>query len=159
MRALSLRQYPFPYASLIAYGLKENETRSLHFFTQYRGLLAIHATRTKRRVDISSLKDLVEPLTGKAARLALMNGQILMDYLPYGKIVAVAELTDCLVMTPELIKKQSLLELAVGWWSPGRVALKLENVRKLDEPIPIKRGWESWGQTSPEIDELITAQI
>jgi hypothetical protein len=143
----------------VTYELKRYETRSLHFFTDYRGELAIHAVKTKRKTDVSELRKLVDPLSQEAVCLSLINGQILMNYLPYGCIACVCELTDCIVMTPEFIEKQSPLEIAVGLWKPGRVALKLENTRKLFEPIPIKRGWQSWGQTTPEMDQLIAARI
>lgn len=159
MRALSLHQYPLPYASLIAYELKRYETRSLHFFTRYRGKLAIHAVRTRRKTDITNLRDLIPPLTREAARLSLINGQILMGYLPYGCIACICHITDCIVMTPDFIAQQTPLERAVGDWRPGRVALKLENVRRIEGNIPIKRGWQSWGQTSAETDRLIAKDL
>jgi activating signal cointegrator 1 len=67
---------------------------------------------------------------------------------PLGSIVAIADLTDCLQMTNSetpakgqiCIHHQSHLELALGDWSPGRYAWKLENILALPEPIAHRGG-------------------
>ncbi len=169
MRGLSLHQHPLPYASLVAYELKVNETRSLmlkedgtisgNFLTSYRGDVAIHAAKAKKSTSVMSLQKLIKPGSPHYYEYSQLKSFIENDTLPYGCIVAVAQLTDCIIMTPEVIASQTPLEIAVGLWQPGRVALKLENVWRLKNPIPIERGWQSWGKTTPEQDELIYSQL
>ena len=117
MRAFTTHQ---PWASLIAEGAKEYETRS--WGTNYRGPVAIHAGKR-------------EP------RIAELPGGISWKWTrdqPLGAIVAIATLTDC-VHTNWL--DVSSEERAVGDWSPWRYAWKLEDVKALPEPIPC-RGYQ-----------------
>lgn len=155
MRALTLRQYPLPYASLVAWELKKYETRSLHYWTEYRGLIAIHAAKTKQRTSATQLTQFVEPKSKEWKAIHCVGSQSLLETLPYGCITCVAKLTDCIIMTSEIIEQQSQLELATGLWEVGRVGLRMENVCKLSKPLPIERGWQSWGQTSKEMDAEI----
>ncbi len=158
MKALSLRQYPLPYASLVSWGLKENETRSLYYFTDYRGQIAIHAAKQKEPIDFSPLHSLIRPGNEHYYEFGKLQEQAINlrgEGIPYGCIVCVAELTDCIIMTDEIIEAQTPLERAVGFWEPGQIALKLEKIKRLSNPIPIPRGWQAWGRTTPEMDELI----
>lgn len=113
MKALTLWQ---PYAQAIALGLKQYETRS--WATKYRGPLAIHC----------SVKKLSKEYTTLAGKYGIL------DKLHYGKIIAVCELADCLLMTDELIKMQSQSEIDFGDWRAGRYAWKLQRVEVL--PVP-----------------------
>ncbi|MEZ2231536.1 ASCH domain-containing protein [Microcoleus sp.] len=121
--AITLHQ---PWASLIAAGKKHYETRS--WPTNYRGPIAIHAGK-KLEQDQSLLGLLEVPLSS----------------IPLGAIVAIAELTDCILMTKEFILKQSSFEQYLGCWEEGRYAWKLENVRAIG-PIPAtgKQGLWKW---------------
>lgn len=145
-----------PWASLIAYGLKEYETR--HWGTRRRGAIAIHAA--KRPIDAE----------GRAV-IAQVRGTFGNEFfpreheLPMGAVVAVAELKDCLTMASHpivdslnciAIEQVSELEKAVGYWQVDRFAWKLEQVRKL-EPIPWK-GAQGLRQAPPELVALIDAQ-
>jgi len=67
--------------------------------------------------------------------------------LPLGAIVAYADVTDCIQMTPEFIAAQSETERACGNLEPGNWAWQLENVQMLDRPIPAigKQGIWNWG--------------
>lgn len=139
MRMLTLWQ---PWASLIALGLKQYETRDWKTF--YRGKLVIHAA--KRPIDQAG-RELI-------ADLRFMQGQEMRisgdeSAYPLGCVVAIADLTDCQRMfdtyffgstklPPSQIAIDSIsdLEEAVGYWAHGRYALKLENVIALPEPIP-----------------------
>ncbi len=61
-----------------------------------------------------------------------------LDELPLGYIVALAELTECRmtdVMVKALFQQRLERELKWGDYEPGRYAFKLENVRRLKEPI------------------------
>ncbi|BDA74424.1 conserved hypothetical protein [Calothrix sp. PCC 7716] len=137
MKIITLHQ---PWATLIALGYKQYETRS--WSTQYRGALAIHAAQ----------KPIVE--NDLLARVAYDSvGHLEYSYLKslnyeYGKIVCVCEITDCLAMTEQHhpgrldptidIRPISVLEKAVGGWQSGRYAWELKNVQVLDVPVVYK---------------------
>lgn len=145
MRAISLWQ---PWASAIAIGSKTIETR--HWATSYRGPIAIHAA--KRRV----LDELAE-YAGDYVWCAAMNvkindGLLFWKQLPYGAIVATATLVDCRptedfrtsqldnerlrheLITPD--RPYIWTEREMGDFSPGRFGWVLEDVRRLQKPIP-----------------------
>jgi hypothetical protein len=121
VKAISLWQ---PWATLIALGEKEFETRS--WGTHYRGPLAIHASK----------KVVSDVLGTKYFQMVLGRAGYHGKNLPTGTIVAIANLVAVLEMTPDLIRQQSDQELAFGDWRPGRMAWKLENVRPLDAYLP-----------------------
>ncbi|MEK0184810.1 DNA N-6-adenine-methyltransferase [Microcoleus anatoxicus PTRS2] len=123
LTAMTLHQ---PWASLIAAGKKQYETRSWE--TDYRGPIAIHAGK-KFEQDESLISLLGIP----AAEV------------PLGAVVAIADLTDCIEMTSWFIAKVSMTEKALGDFRKGRYAWKLENVRAI-EPIPAvgKQGLWKW---------------
>ncbi|NJM67812.1 MAG: ASCH domain-containing protein [Acaryochloris sp. RU_4_1] len=134
-----------PWATLIALGLKQYETRS--WGTDYRGGLAIHAA--KRQIDPDgkyAISQALELTGGKVPRLR-------RDY-PLGCIVAIADLVDCKRMTPLLICKQTDLELAVGYWQAGRFAWQLDNIVALPDPIPY-RGSQGLCDVRPEVLEIL----
>jgi hypothetical protein len=159
MRALTLNQWPLPYASLVAEELKGYETRSAKYWTEYRGDVVIHAAKSRRRTSLTQLTKFVRHHSSEWVKIHVLGCQNLLGTLPYGSILCIATITDCIVMTREFIESQSALELAVGHWEVGRVALKLENIRKLPAPLLIERGWQSWGRTSNEMDTQIRALI
>ncbi len=61
----------------------------------------------------------------------------LLDYncLPFGAIVATTEMEDC--VPTEMISNLSDLERMLGDFSPGRFGWVLNQVRRLDKPIPV----------------------
>jgi hypothetical protein len=117
IKALTLHQ---PWASLVGKH-KHYETRGKT--TNYRGKIAIHAAIRQEMTDyqVNELSDL---LVG--------------ENIPFGAVVAIADLTDCIRMTEEFISQQSETELRCGLWEVGRYAWKLENVQFLPEPIPAR---------------------
>lgn len=123
MRAMSLHE---PWASLIAHGLKRIETRGPRPTTLYRGPLLIHAAKKLNRPALLELRHRFESVT-----------RIGLD-LPVGAIVAVSRVVDIREMTPEWIAEQTPLERAVGDWQVGRYGWVLEDVRRLDPPIPLR---------------------
>ena len=132
MKAITLHQ---PWASAIALGFKHYETRS--WKTNYRGLIAIHAA--KRPLDNPSFaKQFFDT-----------------DNLPFGSVVAVADLVDCLPMTEDLIDSMSVTERVFGDWCSGRFAWQLENIRPLKEPVPYKGMQGLW--TLPDDIKLETS--
>lgn len=111
LKALTLWQ---PWATLVAQGLKEFETRS--WGTYYLGELAIHAAK--------------RPM-GKAERGLLQDLGVPGLVCPLGAIVAVADLTGCERSEdwPRQGVTASDRETMVGDWSHGRFCWRLGDVR------------------------------
>ncbi len=131
MKALSLWR---PWASAIAVGLKKIETRSWH--THYRGRLAIVATKNTPKGDLAFFEtlDLYE-----ASVFAHAGIGVAAD-LPRSAVVATVDLVDCVEMTAEFIRGVSGQEQEWGIYARGRFAWLLENVVRLEPPIPVARG-------------------
>lgn len=117
MKAISLWQ---PFASAIPLGLKRIETR--HWTTNYRGELAIHASK----------KD-----TTELRAVAYLGGMPARD-LPFGYVVAIVTLVDVLP-TELLAGALSEAEIHFGDYRPGRFGWILHNVRPV-KPFPFKGG-------------------
>lgn len=135
MKALSLWQ---PWASLMAYGLKEYETRG--WGTDYRGPLAIHAAKhVSRRMEEEVLDQVFQAHVedqGDPTRFVVFGAPVWdVAKLPRGMIVATADLVD-VIPTFKAADQISWAEYHCGNCGPDRFAWKLENVRRLDAPIP-----------------------
>jgi activating signal cointegrator 1 len=160
MKALTLTQ---PWASLVAIGAKQIETRS--WSTNFRGPLAIHAAKgfprcaqdfTYEKVTRDCL--LESPMKLKVERSRYSGGGIyrLDTQLPRGAVVATCNLLDCVPMEsrgclagvfsdyPELDTPQ---ERAFGDFSAGRWAWVLEDVKMFPNPIPAKGALGLWEWT------------
>jgi hypothetical protein len=145
MKAITIRQ---PHATAVALRSKRIETRS--WSTHYRGPLAIHAGQHCRLGEMMALGSvyhwcgaLHEPL-----------GTWLYKTLPFGAIVAVADLVDCRptdsFTVAELDQWRSppwndkplhlyhWTERQMGDFTPGRFGWVLENIRALKTPVPFK---------------------
>ncbi|MCL4295756.1 MAG: ASCH domain-containing protein [Anaerolineae bacterium] len=127
MKSISLWQ---PWASLIALGAKQVETRSWQ--TNYRGPVAIHAAQRlgpdqRSLCSISPFRECLE-----------VGGFVRADELPRGMFVAIAELVE-IVPTEVIGGTLSEREAAFGDYAPGRFAWKLEKV----QPIHV---WAGRGQ-------------
>ncbi len=117
MKALTLTQ---PWASLVALGHKQIETRS--WSTNYRGALYIHAAKGFPRW--------ARDFAGEA-----QAGGRLPAELPLGVLVATARLVD-VRPTDDPALELSSLERRFGDYHPGRFAWLLEDIEPLAEPIP-----------------------
>lgn len=133
MRGLTLAQ---PWASLVAIGAKQIETRS--WTTAYRGLLAIHAAKHVPSSSRSLLDR--EPLRSALLRNGLRGDRT----LPRGAVVAVACLVD--VAPTETARADAVArgELHLGDFAPGRYAWYLDQVRRLPTPIPCRGALGLW---------------
>ena len=139
MKALTILQ---PWASLIACGAKMIETRS--WSTEYRGEIAIHAGLA----DVKTAKTDREFLDICESAFYYSGYGL---YMPRGKVIAIATLADCAVMTQPMIDKlgesvRGQNEQMFGFWEVGRYAWMLRNVRRI-EPVAAKgrqRLW-AWG--------------
>lgn len=155
MKALTLHQ---PWASLMAAGVKTIETRS--WSTRHRGRLAIHAGK---RLYTAADKHADRSLFLAAHDvLALERNGGVYD-LPYGEIVATAELVDCAPMIedgwpanetwrPALVIEGDTLslyrsadpddqtiiddQLPLGDFRPGRWAWLLDDIKPTTERCP-----------------------
>jgi hypothetical protein len=138
MKCLTIRQ---PWATLIALGEKQLETRSWR--TSYRGELAIHAGMT---VDKAACR--LEPY-----RSVLAQHGLTADNLPTGMIIAVSRLDACCEVTPELAQQgwPGGNEYVFGDYAEGRFAWKLEQVVPLVHPVPAKGRLGFWEY--PVLDE------
>jgi hypothetical protein len=125
MKALSLLQ---PWASLVAFGEKQFETRSWN--TAYRGPLLIHASGRFPKDAIMLCYE--EPFCGS---LQLNDVNRIID-LPRGRIIAVCDLVDTF-RTDEIRDTIGEEERAFGNYEPGRFAFKLDNVRAIS-PVSAK---------------------
>jgi len=131
-RGLTIKQ---PHAQRFSQGLKRYEVRGRK--TNYRGLILIHSSK-----EYEKGFNMDRTLAG-------------VEY-PTGKILAVAELTDCIKITEALINEQPEDELFGGYWQPGRWAWKLENIRPV-YPLPSAAGnFMLW---QPTIDHLDGVEI
>lgn len=151
MKAISLWQ---PWGSLIMTGAKTWETRS--WATSYRGPLVICAA--KGGLAKWQERDLIErrgfgecwrfqgalaPLIGKPLDLDLWPhlGKewpgVKIEDIPRGVALGVVDLVDC-KRTEDLKQWEIAKELLFGNFERGRFAWKLENVRPLKNPIPVK---------------------
>lgn len=112
MKCISLWQ---PWASFVIRGHKQIETRS--WYTGYRGLLLIHAAKTK------------EALKGETKLLA---------ELPFGALLGVVRLVDCRP-TESLISRITQKERDLGNYDPGRFGWIFDNAFQfIEQPIPYK---------------------
>lgn len=171
MKALTIRQ---PWASLIALGVKTILTRSWR--TDYRGPLAIHAglrydpfvpEDPERRLWSSGSRLLIEPKMGNEDTWKHGNP---FHRLPFGAVVAVADLVDVVPMVEMFDTDAPSVIGPAGdhWWhfpaderhpdyggriiddqvpygdfTPGRYAWLLDNVRPID-PVPAKGRQGLW---------------
>lgn len=144
MKCLTLTQ---PWAQLVVEGHKRYETRS--WSTAYRGLIGIHASKG---------------FPGWAKRLLLDEDSPFSDALnrppeeiDCGAIVGVATVVAC--FATELVEAKPLSpEWALGDFSYGRFAWRLENPVRIWKPITAKGALGLW-TPSPELERSIQAEL
>lgn len=131
-RAISVRQ---PWATLLAFGIKAHETRC--WPCEQWGLLAIHASAILRPKDRAWARENVD-----IRRLLAQCGYDDVTALPLGAVLAVGEFTGCYPTRAYGVLSRT--ERALGDWSPGRWAWRIENVKLLPHPIPYKGRLGLW---------------
>lgn len=136
MRALSLWQ---PWASAIACGAKRIETRS--WATSYTGPLAIHAAKTWNDECALAYGFLAE--REEFCRLLPHGADDEILPLPFGAIVATAELVACRPVE-EIRDGLTSLETALGNYSAGRFGWLLTEVKRLERPVPARGRQGLW---------------
>ena len=113
------------YARALTNGIKLYETRSWQ--TKYRGPVAIHTS--------------MRPMTAKDEDLAQKYG--IKGICP-GKVVAIADLTDCILMDTDFIARQTEQERVLGNWQEGNYAWKFENFRRPEKDIYVSGRQGFW---------------
>jgi activating signal cointegrator 1 len=149
MKALTLWQ---PFATLVAAGVKEVETRS--WGTSYRGILAIHAAR-KWGEDVLEDYDLARESLRKCWGLQFRLPEcIAAGNLPpedtLGCIVAVCHLIDCRLMCEPPNPQDALF----GTYGPGRWGWTLAGVKPLLSPVPVRGARLLW-DVPPDVAALL----
>lgn len=147
MKAITIWQ---PWAQLVAIGAKEYETRT--WAHSYRGPVAIHAGKRKQ------WDGMVIPC--EPFRTPLRDaGIVTYTSLALGCVVAVGELT-AIYATRELWLKLNRQERAFGDFTPGRYAWRIQNVRLLEEPIPVSGKQGLWEWDAPAwVESLLCKEI
>lgn len=144
MKTLSLWQ---PWASLIAIGAKQIETRD--WSTGYRGALAIHAAKylIPEFGEICNSEPFVTAL-----RVA---GYTEMECFEFGKVVAIVDLAQ-VATTEEILEpgvefpgdfldaSRRAGELDFGNYGPKRFGFLLKNLRRFPEAIPAVGHQKLW---------------
>ena len=142
VRVITLHQ---PWASLMAIEAKKFETRS--WATAHRGLLAIHAAKTKKgRASCGRL------ITNTLTRA----GYATFDHLPFGCVLALMSLRT--THRTEVLRSSvhvSEAERSFGDWSDGRHAWQMEMVHRYDPPIPARGHQGFWWWEMPTIEERV----
>lgn len=132
-----------PWASFMALGYKKWETRS--WSTPYRGLLAIHAAKTKIAIkDGTPLEKAELILEATGVRLQLPSAW------PLGCILAVVDLYDC-VPTEGL--KPDPMESILGNYMPERFAWQTKDLRRV-KPLPYT-GMQGLTTLNPEVEKAL----
>lgn len=147
MKAITVWQ---PWASLLACGAKEYETRS--WATKYRGSIAIHAALRDPMQDLYPV-----PFIRAVAQAFGDSFDAAMHNAPRGAIIATAELVGCweMIRNPVdgvmhfLDETDAAVcingnELLFGDWQPGRFAWEFKNMQMLDTPIPARGAQRLW---------------
>jgi len=168
MKGLSLLQ---PWASAIAVGSKRIETRSWR--TNYRGLVAIHAS--KRRL-VGEMLYLGSCWNWRGAMRAAGWGKMAADQdleLPFGAVVAVARLvnvrpTDAFTQAEldtrrmpagETLETYSWTERQMGDYAIGRYGWIFDDVRPLSKPFLYSGGLGLWSFRSEVDAEAVLALV
>jgi len=152
MKAISLWQ---PWASAIALGLKQIETRSWPTF--HAGEIAICAAK-KQTGELADIFNQLK-INHDAICMAFDKaGQLDFDTLPFGAVVAVAELVEPVRTNMITAARLSPVEAALGDYSAGRYGWILTNVRKLSKPVPCV-GRQGLFNLAPSVETMVRAQL
>ena len=121
MKVITLKQ---PWATLVAEGIKKFEFRS--WKTKYRGKILIHAGKGVHKEELIKFKSLN------------------LEF-PKEKILAEAEIIDCLILTKEL-NEEIINEKNIAYGDKVRTgyAWKLDNVKKVESDKIIKGKLGLW---------------
>lgn len=147
MKAITIKQ---PWASLIALGEKQFETRSWQ--TKHRGPIAIHAGKS---VDKESYEYF--------SNILAAHGIHSLKDLPTGVIVATCDLVECHQIMKDnyensiaVTHKDEYIDGKEYWfgdYSVGRFAWQLSNLQVLPVPVPAKGQLSLWNWDESKVGE------
>lgn len=142
-----------PWATLYAFGLKQNETRPKK--TSYRGTILVHAAKrfTKLQKQQCNKKHFKEALQSIGINKP--------EELPTGAILGAVDLLEC-VPVHNVWQSLTDSELAFGDYKEGRFAWLGQNHRVLKNPIPYKNGqgyYLRYKGDFQELSELLPEEI
>lgn len=173
IRGLSLTQ---PWAQLVAIGQKRVETRSWN--TSYRGLIAIQAAlkmplEAVATLESAACRDVLDAEIRRAIRDlgGIYRGSVVAvarlvtvlpivgDRLPDGErcvqanrgVVRVCEPSPC---GHALERVGARHEAAFGDYRAGRFAWLLDDIRRLDSPVPVKGRQGLWWLKPDEVEAI-----
>ena len=144
MKALTLMQ---PWASLVAYGLQDVETRSWwarHLRPGER--LAIHAGRSIAELEtLDEEVGAIEGIYGPNWTRRIERGMVLCT-VRYRGVFRVTSVNDgeASGYDPVSKLKVSMPITRFGYWAPKRFIWLLSDVERLDEPVPARGRLELW---------------
>jgi len=117
-----------PWASLVAHGYKQLETRG--WSTKYRGSLLIHSAKKWSKEQRQFHEQHSKEILGSAD-------------LPFGSMLAICELTE-VVPVEDIQEILTERERLFGDYSPGRYAWTLDNMELFQTPVPWKGQQGLW---------------
>lgn len=132
MKAITLWE---PWATLVAYGYKRFETRG--WVIRYRGPLVIHAAKRVPRLEECS----PAPIRRALVEIGLESAA---DF-PLGCALAVVRVTGC--YRTEAVLAEGMVqgnEVFFGDYGPDRFAWRLEDLRRLARPAPLRGRQGLW---------------
>ncbi len=154
-----------PWASLCVWknadGKAEKQIETRHWTTKYRGLVAIHATKSlnlESRTEIATNKEIQEALLRHGA---YDFGSVRKIEFTVGAIVGVVTLTEIVQFEcshPDILSKYPPREEHFGLYSFGRFGWIFTNPIEFKKPIEC-RGLQSLGTPKPEIQTQIFEQM
>ena len=139
MKAITIWQ---PWASLLAMGAKQYETRSWE--AAYRGPIAIHAAkRPVRRIIDALTAEQGDSWTTLDYFESLFMRPGELNQLPTGAIVGTAILTRCNLITEAFVERLTPMELALGDFTLGRYAWEFSDMKTI-APVSAKGKQGLW---------------
>lgn len=173
MRGLTLWQ---PWATMIALLEKRLETRSWE--SSYRGPIAVHAAARWSREQVETCRSapFLQLLTKhgrvRAGELEVPRGKFTLAApagIPFGAVVAIAELVDCMPGDRAVlqVERQEILagehELALGYFIPRlgdgrRFAWRLRAIQPLRTPVVCAGAQGLWA-VPPDLEARIRAEV
>lgn len=145
MKAITLWQ---PWASLMAWGLKENETRLWPAPRTLRpgDLVAIHAAK---QADTKGFEMMSPYHSDMAAEAFAQVGVDLATPLPTGKVVCVSLFCKCWPAENTVFDLGSY-ERHFGDYSEGRWIWRMPVIYRITEPIPARGRQGLWNWNEPD---------
>ncbi|MDF5716487.1 MAG: ASCH domain-containing protein [Rhizonema sp. NSF051] len=135
-----------PWATLLAKGIKQVETRSWHPHRNMKlpQTILIHAaSRPVRRTELYAVYQSIGiNIPGPGS-------------FPLSAIIGAVNFDNYFLMTEEIIAQTSRVERACGLWLPGRWGWNCSNPILFDQPIPCKGQQLFW---KPDVEVLSLAE-